>query len=76
MTRDDLTTEQAATLNKSIRKHLAYLIRLRTRMEKAGFSLTDALLQSVTAAYNATYHLSVELHYLSCKSGVGRAPKE
>jgi hypothetical protein len=42
-------------------------------MERAGFLLDDPLFQLVSKAYDAVQALSVHVHYLSCKSGVGRA---
>jgi hypothetical protein len=30
----------------------------------------------VSAAYDSVHRLAVELHYLSCASGVGRSPKK
>src|SRR5262245_32183477 len=49
------------------------MIRLRRAMEKAGFGPTAELSRLVSAAYNAMHALNVEVHYLSCKSGVGRS---
>jgi hypothetical protein len=64
----------AAALCRGISPGLRYLVRLRSRMERAGFLPDDPLFQLVSKAYDAVQHLSVHLHYLSCKSGVGRAP--
>jgi hypothetical protein len=69
----NLTREQAAAVSKSIGPMLGYLVRLRQRMDKAGFLLTDPLYQCVRKAEDAIHHLSVELHYRSCECGVGRA---
>ena len=52
---------------------LGYLFRLRQRMDKRGFSPDDPLYQLVVNAYDALHPLTVELHYLSCKEGVGRS---
>ena len=41
-------------------------------MEKRGFSPDDRLLQLVTQAQAVMQDLSMELHYVSCKRGVGR----
>jgi hypothetical protein len=41
-------------------------------MEAAGFPRDDKPYLLVVEAYNAVHALSVELHYLSCKSGVRR----
>jgi hypothetical protein len=56
----------------ALRPALGYLYRLRERMEKQGFPPNDKLLKLTDAAYNAIHALTVELHYLSCESGVGR----
>jgi hypothetical protein len=55
--------------------HLRYLYRLQTRMEKTGFPPSDELYEVTRRAYDATQQLCMKLHYLSCKSGVGRAPR-
>jgi hypothetical protein len=67
-----LTTEQAKVLCEQVRRHLAYLHALRERMVKRGFPPDDKLRQLTEQAYDATHALSVELHYLTCSSGVGR----
>jgi len=51
---------------------LGYLCRLNKRMEKRNFPHDDTLLRTVVKAYGAIHALNVEVHYLSCKSGVGR----
>jgi hypothetical protein len=75
MDSNTIRPEHAAQLNLSIRRSLNYLFRLRERMLKTGFTPTDPLYLLVSNAYDATHHLSVELHYLSCKGGVGRPPR-
>jgi hypothetical protein len=45
-------------------------------MEKAGFKPDDPVYQLVFKAYDAMHRLSVELHYRSCKSGVGRPNRD
>jgi hypothetical protein len=72
MDSDDLTPEQAGTLYRGLVGGMNYLLRLRTRMEKAGFRPDDPVYEMVYKAYDAMHRLSVELHYRSCKSGVGR----
>src|SRR5262249_8197849 len=64
----DITPAQAAIVNKSIRRHLNYLYRLKSRMEKVGFKPDDPLFVKVKAAYDAVFDLSIELHwrYKSC----------
>jgi hypothetical protein len=41
-------------------------------MLKVGFTQDDLLYQLVSQSYYAMQALSMQLHYLSCKSGVGR----
>jgi hypothetical protein len=76
MDSDDLTPEQAGTLYRGLVGGMNYLLRLRTRMEKAGFKPDDPVYQMVFKAYDAMHRLSVELHYRSCKSGVGRPNRD
>jgi hypothetical protein len=76
MNTDDLTTDQAKQLQARIGPMLGYLYRLRSRMDKRGFPRDDELRQLVERAYESVHRLSVELHYLSCKSGVGRPPRK
>jgi hypothetical protein len=75
MTRDDIKPEQAATIRKAARPMLNYLTRLQQRMERIGFPLNDPFYQSVKKARESIFDLSMDLHYLSCAGGVGRAPK-
>jgi hypothetical protein len=44
-------------------------------MERRGFPPDDKLLRLTENAFNALHALAIELHYMSCASGVGRAPK-
>jgi hypothetical protein len=55
--------------------YVHYLGRLSGRMDSPGFPHTDELLRAADKAYNTARDLSITLHYLSCKSGVGRAPR-
>ncbi len=66
MQRDDLTREQIEIVQAKIGQQLRYLGRLRAHMERAGFHSTDKTYGLVVAAYDATHHLSVDLHYLCC----------
>jgi len=70
MKSNDLKHWQASRVNDSLRPTLAYLGRLKRRMEKRGFPPEDRLFQLVTQAHAAMQDLSMELHYLSC-GGVG-----
>jgi hypothetical protein len=76
MKSDDLKTWQAAKINKALFPLVNYLGRLYFRMEKVGFLPDDPLYILVRNAYHAVLSLSHELHYMSCKSGVGRDPRE
>ena len=72
----DVERWQAAQIRESLQPSLRYLGRLQKRMEEVGFLPSDRLLTLVREAYNSMHHLSVELHYLSCKGGVGREPRK
>jgi hypothetical protein len=74
MRSDDLTLAQAEALKLQIRPILVYLRRLTHRMERRRFPFRDPLLRTALAAYHALHALHVEVHYLSCKSGVWRVP--
>jgi hypothetical protein len=76
MDSDDLTPEQAGTLYRGLVGGMTYLLRLRTRMEKTGFKPDDPVYRLVCQAYDAMHRLSIDLHYRSCKSGVGRPSKD
>ena len=41
-------------------------------MLKVGFTQDDLLYQLVSQSYDTIQALFMQLHYLSCKSGVGR----
>jgi hypothetical protein len=75
MDSDDLTAEQATKMHESLFRLANYLRRVVARMEKRGFPPDDRLYQHAKRAYDAVCSLGVELHYLSCKSGVGKRPK-
>ena len=66
MNSDDLTNEQATAINTALFPGVNFLVRLKTRMEKAGFPQNDKLYELVAAAYEASWRLSHELHYRSC----------
>jgi hypothetical protein len=68
----ELSIDQAAKLYDQLRPQLRYLLALRRRMEQCGFPPDDELRQLVERAYDAVHRLSVELHYLSCPSGVSQ----
>jgi hypothetical protein len=66
---------QATRLREALFPAINYLLRLRRRMDKTGFLPTDRLYGLVCKAYDAMHALYTEVHYLSCKSGVGREDK-
>jgi hypothetical protein len=72
----DLTTEQAAQMHKSLFRLANYLSRVVKRMERRGFPPDDPIFQSARRAYDAVCSFSMDLHYLSCKSGVGNPPRK
>jgi hypothetical protein len=63
---------QARRVHRSLQPSVGYLYRLKARMQKLGFLDNDLLYQLVSQAYDTTQALFMQLHYLSCKSGVGR----
>ena len=69
---DRIPREAFAHVRQRLCRTLAYLARLRQRLEARGFSQSDPLLREVIAAYNALHALCVDLHYQSCRSGVGQ----
>jgi hypothetical protein len=68
----NLRTCQAKALYSSLRPALGFLYRLQARMEKRDFPPSDKLFRLTATAYEALHPLSIALHYMSCKSGVGR----
>jgi hypothetical protein len=73
---NDITTKQARQIYESLYPLANYLVRLVNRMERRGFLPNDPLYMKARDAHNETNSLRVELHYMSCKSGVGRPPRE
>jgi hypothetical protein len=71
----DLTAAQVDAIHDRLAPYVRYLGRLRRRMDSRGFPHTDELLRAADKAYSTARDLSITLHYLSCKSGVGRAPR-
>jgi hypothetical protein len=67
---------QAEKIKQAVGPMLSYLTRLRERMEKTGFVLTDRFMQTVHRAWEGVYALSVAVHYLSCEGGVGMESRE
>ena len=71
-----LTTTQARELGDRVRPMLVFLLHLKDRMLRAGFPPDGELYRVASKAHDAVHHLSVVLHYESCKSGVGLKPKD
>jgi hypothetical protein len=68
----NLTTEQAVRMHESLFRLANYLSRVVRRMERTGFPPDDPLYKLASRAYDAVCSLSTDLHYRSCKSGVGK----
>jgi hypothetical protein len=67
---------QALKIRKSLEKALGYLARLQRRMELMGFPPNDPLFVMTVRTRHDMQMLLMELHYLSCESGVGRKRSE
>jgi hypothetical protein len=72
----DLTCEQARILRERLMPTQRFLHALHERVHQQAFPPDDKVRQLVDAAYEAVFALSVELHYLSVRSGVGREERE
>ena len=75
MRSDDLPREQLDRLRLRLRPSLGYLSRLKTRMERRGFSVHDKMFALVLKSHAAMQELVMEIHYLACDSGVARRRK-
>jgi hypothetical protein len=73
---EELTPEQAAAIKDRVAPMLAYLHRLKARMDERDFLPSDPLYSLVTTARESIHALWVETHYMACGHGVGRVPKE
>lgn len=71
----DLQPRQDHIIGQALFRHVNYLYRLKSRMEKVGFMPNDPLFRDVAEAYDAVHKLSVQAQYLSCSSGVGLSPR-
>src|SRR5262249_58081425 len=76
MTSSELKTWQAAKMRSKLAPTLSYLYRPVQRMNQRGFPPDDKLYQITLRTYQDFHHLCMELHYLSCRCGVGRESKE
>ena len=75
MQSDELTPDQCEIMRDSIGRQKAYLFRLKQRMEAECFHPQDPLYRKTCRACDAVLDLWVDLHYRSCKSGVGRSSR-
>jgi hypothetical protein len=66
---------QARRVHQALQPSVGYLSRLKARMLKVGFKQDDLLYQLVSQSYDTIQALFLQLHYLSCKSRVGRPSK-
>jgi hypothetical protein len=71
-----LTREQAEAFPNKIRPMLHFLLLCRRRMDTRGFDQNSRLYTLVDKAHSALQSLFVELHYISCGSGVGEPPEK
>jgi hypothetical protein len=71
-----LTANQAASFRDKIRPMLHFLLRCRRRLDARGFDPNSTLYKAVDAAYSAFHRLHIELHYQTCRRGVGRPQDE
>jgi hypothetical protein len=76
MNSSELKTWQAAKMKAKLGPFLSYLYHLVQRMNQRGFPPDDKLYQIALRTYNDLHHLCMELHCLSCKSGLGRGKKD
>jgi hypothetical protein len=72
MNGESLKRWQLERIQKALQPNLNYLHRLRKRMDDTGFVPDDRLYRHVSEAYDKTYALLVELHYLIVGHGMGR----
>ncbi|MBC8105803.1 MAG: hypothetical protein H7Z14_04365 [Anaerolineae bacterium] len=63
--------KQAMKLCQAVRRSLAYVGRLRRRMELLGFPPDDVLYRAASKAHDGLQELHVRAHYCSVPSGVG-----
>ena len=67
---------QIVQMHEALRPAAQYLARMLERMDRTRFPHDDLLRKRATDAQTAMQHLCMELHYLSCDSGVGRLARE
>ena len=71
---DDVTHDQARRVHEALDGPLLYLQRLEQRLTDRAFDPAERFYQLVVEAHNAIHRLSIETHFMSCKTGVGRLP--
>jgi hypothetical protein len=71
-----LTPKQAAAFRDKIQPMLRFLLFCRRRLDARGFDPNSRLYRLVDAAHTSVQCLFMELHYISCGSGVGEPPKK
>jgi len=71
-----LSREQATALMERIGPWVNYIVRVRERMTKVGFTSADPLYVSVMKAEHALREVWITLHYMSCAGGVGKPREE
>jgi hypothetical protein len=76
MNRNTLRPWQARKIREALQPALGYLTRLQRRMELTRFPPNDPLYVAAVKAQKDMESLLIDLHYLSCESGVGRRPGE
>jgi hypothetical protein len=70
-----LSKAQLVQLSQLLYRPTNFLNRLERRMSRLGFPPNDPLYVAVVKAQTALHELSMIVHYASCSSGVGRAPR-
>ena len=63
-------------MHESLFRLVNYLSRVVKRMERTGFPPNDPIFTSARRAYDAVSTFCMDLHYLSCKSGVGKSARK
>ena len=75
MNADDLAADQCRKMRETLFPLANYVIRLRKRMERRGFPPGDPLYRLVAQTQENLQALTMELHYRSVGTGVGRPEK-
>jgi hypothetical protein len=75
MNADDIDHDHANRLHVALFPGLNFLVRLLHRMEAKGFPPDDPLFKLVSAAYDWSHRLYMDLHYRSCSEAHQPTPK-